>query len=488
MLFNSYSFIFIFLPSCLVLFHLALKYKKSKLALSILLLFSWGFYAYWNPIYLPLLLLSILVNYASGIYLKETKSRIFLALGVVFNLVLLGYFKYIDFGITIINQLAGLDLALTQVLLPLAISFFTFQQVAFLVDSYRNDTPPYDFISYALFVSFFPQLIAGPIVSAQQILPQLNTISTVKFSNLNENIAIGILIFLMGLFKKVVIADQLSPLVAKSFDSGILLSSFDAWTGALAYTLQIYFDFSGYSDMAIGLGYMFGIQLPINFFSPYRALSIIDFWKRWHITLSLFLRNYLYIPLGGNRSGVLYQMRNLLITMLLGGLWHGAGWTFVVWGGLHGFYLCINHLWQQNQLFIAYKSTIPYKIATWMVTMFAVIVAWVFFRSSSLEAANQMILAMFGLTEHPGIFFKLKHLVGLIALFIACYFLPNIPQVLGHGRYPGCIVQVNTTLPQPNRYFWQFKPNVYWLIAKISLAMWVILSLEQETEFLYFDF
>jgi len=361
MLFNSFEFIFFFLPITLTIFFWIGKRNHHQVAISWLVLCSLFFYGWWSPAYLALILFSMLFNYAFGVMLGNGESRknkkALLILGVGINLGLLGYYKYANFFIDQLNWLLDSNFHLEKIFLPLAISFFTFQQIAYLVDAYRQETKEYNFLHYCLFVTFFPQLIAGPIVHHKEMLPQFSKNIVYKFNY--EHMAMGITIFIIGLFKKVILADSVSIYATPVFNAaeiGATVTFFSAWGGALAYTLQLYFDFSGYSDMAIGIAYMFGIKLPINFNSPYKATSIIDFWRRWHITLSRFLRDYLYFALGGNRKGSIRRYINLFLTMLLGGIWHGAGWTFVIWGMLHGTYLIINHAWRKIR-FDIFKCT-----------------------------------------------------------------------------------------------------------------------------------
>jgi D-alanyl-lipoteichoic acid acyltransferase DltB (MBOAT superfamily) len=300
MLFNSYEFLFLFLPITLLGFHLIGKQGHHRVAIAWLVGASLFFYGWWNPAYLNLMLFSILFNYSIGISLSSTlgrklSSKTILTIGVATNLAVLGYYKYANFFVDNLNALSDSNLILHKVILPLAISFFTFQQIAYLVDAYRGKAREYSFLHYCLFVTFFPQLIAGPIVHHKDMLPQFAKDAVYKLRS--KNLAIGITIFTLGLFKKVVLADGVSVYATPVFnaaEAGMILTFFEAWTGALAYTFQLYFDFSGYSDMAIGIARMFGIRLPLNFNSPYKATSIIDFWRRWHITLSRFLRDYLY--------------------------------------------------------------------------------------------------------------------------------------------------------------------------------------------------
>lgn len=397
MLFNSPFFIFAFLPIVVVVYYILLRWRLVTLARSWLVIGSLFFYGYWNPNYLLLITTSILVNYALGVSLHRSKRgeparhglsrKGVLLLGIAFNVGLLAYFKYVDFFISSVNWVAATDFNLLHIMLPLAISFFTFQQIAYLVDCYQVDTKEYDFLNYCLFVTFFPQLIAGPIVHHAEMMPQFaNRRNLVVRYN---NIACGVLIFCMGLFKKIYIADTCGEWAALGFDSDESLGFFDAWGASLSYTIQLYYDFSGYSDMAIGLGLLFNIRLPQNFNSPYKALDIQDFWRRWHMTLSRWLRDYIYIPLGGNRDGSLRTYNNLFITFLVGGLWHGAGWNFVLWGALHGFAVGLHRLWARMGM------RMP-AILAWPLTFLFVHCCWVFFRATSMDRAWEILAAMTG--------------------------------------------------------------------------------------------
>ena len=310
-----------------------------------------------------------------------------LTLGIVANLTLLGYFKYADFFIENLNLISNSNMGLLHLALPLAISFFTFQQIAYLVDSYRQETKEYDFLNYALFVTFFPQLIAGPIVHHGEMMPQFA--SKWNLVKRYKNIATGIFIFAIGLFKKVVIADTFAVWASNGFDKAETLNLLEGWATSLSYTFQLYFDFSGYTDMAIGIALLFNIKLPINFNSPYKATSIQDFWRRWHITLSRFLRDYIYIPLGGNRISSFRTYANLMATFILGGLWHGAGWTFLFWGFLHGGALVIHRLWSQ----LGFKLN---RLLAWFITFNFINISWVFFRAKEWDDAIKVLKAMFG--------------------------------------------------------------------------------------------
>ncbi len=405
MLFTSTAFVLAFLPLTLLGFFL-LGRRSPTAAAGWLFLASLFFYGFWAPRYTLLLLASIGANFWIGLRLagavsngKSVARRIWLVAGVSFNLVLLGYFKYANFLVDNFDQLTGLEWQIGHVLLPIGISFYSFTQIAFLADTAQARVGEYRPLHYGLFVTYFPHLIAGPILHHAQMMPQFadRSIYRPKVAHL----AAGLAIFAIGLIKKVVLADGVAPyadVVFSAADAGRHPDMIEAWIGALAYTFPLYFDFSGYSDMAIGLSLLFNVRLPFNFNSPYRATSIIDFWRRWHITLSKFLRDYLYIPLGGNRRGRFRRYLNLSITMLLGGFWHGASWTFVLWGGLHGAYLMVNHAIHAlvaPPLRARLERSAVFGVLGWFCTMFAVMLAWVFFRAESFAGSLHMVEAMF---------------------------------------------------------------------------------------------
>src|SRR5215813_3889422 len=371
MLFSSFTFLFQFLPATVLAF-VAARRHSPRAGILVLVAASLVFYGAWRPIYLSLLIGSMLFNFLSGLLMENAERRRAVGmLGVAVNLSVLGFFKYTNFLLDSFDTASGLSLPHVDIILPLGISFFTFQQIAYLVDVMRGARVERDIVSYTLFVSFFPHLIAGPLVHHAEMIPQFTRERSSRSALLAAR---GWAIFVAGLFKKVAIADNLAQFdnpVFAHVDAGGSVGAQWAWLSILAYTLQIYFDFSGYSDMAIGLALLFGIRLPVNFRSPYKATSIIDFWRRWHITLSRFLRNYLYIPLGGNRLGKQRRYANLMVTMLLGGLWHGAGWNFLIWGGLHGLYLGINHLWRGDKG--RSPATISGRAACWALTFVAVV-------------------------------------------------------------------------------------------------------------------
>ncbi len=526
MLFNSYEFIFGFLPISLLVFFLIGDRGHHRVAISWLVAASLFFYAWWNPVYVFLIILSILFNYGLGIVLssnpesKPTKTRAVLLLGVATNLGLLGYFKYANFFVDSISKLTNTSWSLDNIILPLAISFFTFQQIAYLVDAYRGETKEYSFIHYCLFVTFFPQLIAGPIVHHREMLPQFTKPETYRFNH--ENLAVGTTIFTLGLFKKVVMADGVAVYATPIFTAasqGVELSFFEAWGGTLAYSLQLYFDFSGYSDMAVGLGRMFGLRLPINFHAPYKAVNIIEFWRRWHITLSRFLRDYLYIGLGGSRKGSFRRYVNLMVTMVLGGLWHGAGWTFVVWGALHGLYLAVNHAWHALRIRLGHNinySTVSGRMTARIITLFAVSVAWVFFRADSIETAQRMLKTMVGfngislpdelephlrwldqgLLANLGFSFDgmFPHDLAdwytgvpwIICLGLVALFAPTTYQFL--RRYEPVLLSKGFSIYDTKFLLPGWRPHVIFALMTVILLVWSLLQMTSVSEFLYFQF
>ncbi|ARU26801.1 MBOAT family protein [Cellvibrio sp. PSBB006] len=411
MLFNSYEFILFFLPITFFVYFFLNQRRLIVAGKVWLVLASLFFYSWWNPIYLPLILISMAINYVVGTRLSLSvegmahgqtmlgmnwllSRKTMLVFGLAFNVGLLAYFKYLDFFIANFNGVFGADVPLQNVVLPLAISFFTFQQIAYLVDSYRKETQEYNVVNYMLFITFFPQLIAGPIVHHKEMMPQFA--SRWNLIKRYKNISLGAFIFSMGLFKKVVIADTFARWANSGFDSTVPLGFVEAWVTSLSYTFQLYFDFSGYTDMAIGAALLFNIKLPINFNSPYKAKSIQDFWRRWHITLSRFLRDYVYIPLGGNRGGRCRTYLNLFATFLVGGLWHGASWMFVIWGALHGAALVLHRLW--NEL-----GCRMHPLLGWFVTFMFINVTWVFFRAESLSDATKVLGGMVGGLSYVGL-------------------------------------------------------------------------------------
>lgn len=422
-------------------------------------------------------------NSLNGNFLHQKISKkSLLTLGIVANLLLLGYFKYSDFFIENFNVAFGTSYSLLHLMLPLAISFFTFQQIAYLVDSYRQETKEYDFINYALFVTFFPQLIAGPIVHHKEMMPQFA--SHWNMVKKYKNIALGLFIFSIGLFKKVVIADTFALWATTGFDHTTVLGFYEAWATSLSYTFQLYFDFSGYTDMAIGAALLFNIKLPINFFSPYKALSIQDFWRRWHITLSRFLKDYIYIPLGGNRKGSVRTYANLITTFILGGLWHGAGWTFLFWGLLHGLALAIHRFWK----YLGFK--IP-KILAWFITFQFVNVAWVFFRAKEWEDALKILKGMIDIqslkTLEP-----FKHIDTERVLALNTFIEFNILYYTSSLLILGFVI--STLLPNTHQLREKFHLkketsifDVLFIGALLGFALIVTVA-STGSEFLYFNF
>ena len=508
MLFSSYTFLFQFLPATALAFAAARRHSP-RAGIMVLAGASLFFYGAWRPVYLLLLIASVAVNFSLGLLMEDPLRRRAIGLfGVALNLALLCYFKYTNFIFDSINALTGAPLPFVNIVLPLGISFFTFQQIAYLVDVMRGAKVERDIVSYTLFVSFFPHLIAGPLVHHAEMIPQFKRGRSGRSAVLAAR---GLAIFAAGLFKKVVIADNLAQFVSPVFahlDGGGGVTTPWAWLATLAYSMQIYFDFSGYSDMAIGLALLFGIRLPVNFRSPYKASSIIEFWRRWHITLSRFLRDYLYIPLGGSRLGEQRRYLNLMLTMLLGGLWHGAGWNFFIWGGLHGLYLCANHLWQAwrgtaaNSLvgkgYAKGLSTGFTTMLSWAITFLAVLIAWVFFRARTAEGAWQMLGGLFGIAAgssayaSPGILrlMDLPLLVGeqqllliggcavAVALAIALG-LPNVPQLFGYREYRHA--------PEPASLL-RWRPNGAWALLSALALVISLFGMWQRLEFLYFQF
>lgn len=405
MLFNSHVFVLAFLPITMLGFFLLGRLQSTRAARVWLVAASLIFYGWWSWLYLGLLLLSMLANYAAGNAILSAReaapgrARALVAGGVAANVALLGWYKYAAFVADNVTALTGIEFAVSGVVLPLAISFYTFLQIAYLVDCGRGRAERYSFLDYVLFVSFFPHLIAGPIVHHHELIPQFRQRGNFRFRP--PEVAAGVAFFAIGLMKKLLIADPVGALATPVFAGAAATAPglLEAWTAAAAFSVGLYYDFSAYSDMAIGLARMFGIRFPYNFNAPYKARSIIDFWRRWHMTLSRFLRDYVYIPLGGNRRGAARRHMNLMATMLLGGLWHGAGWTFVIWGGLHGFYLLVNHAWNGAVARAAAQGR-DIRLGAGparALTLLAVVVAWVFFAAPSLASALAVLGGMAGL-------------------------------------------------------------------------------------------
>jgi alginate O-acetyltransferase complex protein AlgI len=405
-LFTTATFVFVFLPVVLA-GYFWLGARSPGAAAAWLFVASVFFYGYWVPEFTLLLLMSIGANYFIGTRIVAARAsagrdKVWLILGVAFNLGLLGYFKYANFFVDSLNTVLKLDWQIARVLLPIGISFYSFTQIAYLVDTWQGKVREAKPVHYGLFVTYFPHLIAGPVLHHAQMMPQFADRAVYRFNLANA--ALGLFVFALGLLKKVVLADGIAPYADAVFnaaDAGHSPGQAEAWLGALAYTFQLYFDFSGYSDMAIGLSWMFNIRLPFNFDSPYKAVNISDFWRRWHISLSTFLRDYLYVPLGGNRRGPVRRYLNLAATMVLGGLWHGASWTFVFWGALHGAYLMVNHAFAALVGGMAGRRPAGLwrrigRVSGWALTFVCVIVGWVFFRAQTFAGAAQVLQSMVG--------------------------------------------------------------------------------------------
>jgi D-alanyl-lipoteichoic acid acyltransferase DltB (MBOAT superfamily) len=513
MLFNSYEFLFAFLPITWAGHEILRRFELRTAAMVWLAAASALFYASWNPRLLPVLLISILINYGVGGWLNRQArdrghgSKILLALGLTFNLGLLAYFKYANFFVDNLDLLTGLDLVLAKIALPIGISFFTFQKIAYLIDNYKGIAKPGSLLEFLMFVLFFPQLIAGPIVHYSEIMPQLGRSNLAPVA---DRLAVGLTILVIGLVKKVVIADTMAIPATSLFAAaahGHDPALIESWIGTLSYAFQIYFDFSGYSDMAIGLAWMFGIRLPVNFASPYKADSIADFWQRWHITLSRFLKAYLYIPLGGNRRGSTRNYVNLLVTMLLGGLWHGAAWTFVLWGLLHGAMLVLHRLWRRN-------AAMP-RLAPWLargLTLLCVMLAWVPFRAPDLQTALSVYRGLAGLNGvllPSSLVQSLDWLPGLgalltagpidvdqpllislwlLALLAVVSFLPNTHQGLGFAS-PGLPSEgYPATALAPTPRFLQWRPNWLYGLSFAGGLFICVIKLNDVSPFIYFQF
>lgn len=428
------------------------------------------FYGYWNIVYIPLLLTSIFVNFFVGSAMADApqsdekakllntfSSKKLLLFGISFNIVLLAYFKYTDFFLENFNGIFGSNVPLTHIILPLGISFFTFTQIAFLVDAYKNEVKEVDLLRYMLFVTYFPHLLAGPILHHKEMMPQFA--SRWNFVLRWKNITSGLFLFSLGLFKKVIIADFFADYANYFYADTSALDMLQAWATSLSYTLQLYFDFSGYTDMAIGVSLLFNIKLPINFNSPYKATSIQDFWRRWHMTLSRFLRDYIYIPLGGSRKGSMRTSINLMATFIIGGIWHGAGWTYIFWGFLHGMALVINHFWKS----LGFK--LPTEVA-WFLTFNFVNLAWIFFRAPTWDDATTVVSMMFAWSEF------------------------NLDDIYESSVYWQVIIGIALTLLLKNSNQWakMQKAKLNYELLSALLLIIGILSLSKVSEFIYFQF
>jgi alginate O-acetyltransferase complex protein AlgI len=499
MIFSSPEYILLFVPLAFFGYFLLNHYRRASVAKAWLVGMSLVFYAYWDIAYLPLLLGSILFNFGLGVALAPESTeaigkapgkpqwlrRGLLIFAIASNLLLLGYYKYANFFLENIDQIFSLEIALPSIILPLGISFFTFTQIAYLVDSYQGKAHEYNLVNYALFVTFFPHLIAGPILHHREMMSQFESRWTLAIRY--RHIFAGLFIFSIGLFKKVIIADTFALWANAGFDQPVSLDFFAAWGTSLSYTFQLYFDFSGYCDMAIGAALLFNIWLPINFNSPYKALDIQDFWRRWHITLSRWLRDYLYIPLGGNRCSSRRVYLNLMATFVLGGLWHGASWMFVIWGGLHGLALVIHRFWQ------AHGGRLPTVLA-WLLTFGFINVTWVFFRAETLDDAQRVLRGMVDLGSlwHVPVNAIATErlawggwLVDDLIVWLPNGLVANAPTFVG-------ILLAFLLIALPNSQQWMFRPGqgAMKLAAGVSLftlGMYATMA-STSTVFLYFNF
>jgi alginate O-acetyltransferase complex protein AlgI len=484
MLFGSFEFLFGFLPVSLIGYHWLRISGYATGAKLFLVAASLFFYGWWDINYVPLIIFSVGVNFTFGLLMgrSEALRRPGMIAGIIFNLALLGYYKYTNFFLANLGAATGIAVTITTIILPIGISFFTFQQIAYIVDTSRNGRCERSVVNYTLFVLFFPHLIAGPITHPGEMLPQFDAASGKAFDIGQVNT--GVTLLILGLGKKALIADPLAYVVNPIFstaDASDPVSTAAAWMGALAYTFQLYFDFSGYSDMAIGLGLLFGIHLPVNFASPYKSMSIVEFWRRWHITLSRFLRNYVYIPLGGSREGPARRYINLILTMSLGGLWHGAGWTFLAWGLLHGVLLGINHFWTRI------AKPLPASLA-WIITFLAVIAGWVIFRASTFGGAIAMLNAMIVPTSSPegvqSIVGPAVAWIGIGAAAATAFLLPNSIEIVGYAHSMPNAESDHVPL---NRVKWRPAPQ----LAAVALGLIAALAISKLPDpgvFLYFNF
>lgn len=488
MLFNSQLFIFVFLPVAAAGYFGLNRFRLIGASTWWLAFASLAFYTYWNPSFLPLFLVSIVFNFFAGRYLSRERTRrgrptaamrAAVPLILAANLAPLLWYKYSNFVFVNANALFGARLPLSALVLPLGISFYTFVQIAYIVDSFRGEAPEYDFANYCVFITFFPHLIAGPIIHHKQMMPQFFERKNKSLDH--ENLAAGMLLFSIGLVKKTIVADLFAAWANMGYGTVVRLSFFEAWLTALAYTLQLYFDFSAYSDMALGAALMFNIRLPVNFDSPYQAVNIQDFWKRWHITFSRWLRDYIYIPLGGNRLGEARTYVNLFLTFLIGGIWHGAGWTFVAWGILHGAATTLQKAWQR------FGTRLP-RLAAWFLTFNFVNVAWVFFRAATFRQALGVLAGM----------------VGLNGVKLPSYLEPRLAALhlrgLEFGAYPSRIpiktavplvalfLGVAFLSPNSNQITSRFRPNWKYAVLIVALLLVGVLGIRQTSTFLYFEF
>lgn len=489
MLFNSYEFIFLFLPlSFFIYFYLNSK-RLTTASKAWLVFTSLFFYSWWNIAYLPLILISILFNYtitSTMLEYDEQKKHYFskktlLQIALVFNIGLLAYFKYMDFFITNTNALIDTDVPLLHLALPLAISFFTLQQIAFVVDSYEGLVKEKNFLDYTIFVTFFPQLIAGPIVHHAEMMPQFST----KWNLVRNyrNIALGVFVFSIGLFKKVVIADTFAKWATNGFDHAETLNMIEAWVTSLSYTFQLYFDFSGYTDMAIGAALLFNIKLPQNFNSPYKATGIIDFWKRWHMTLTNFITTYIYTPLIRTFNKLTFHkaMVATFITFLIAGLWHGAAWTFVVFGALHGLGLVINHYWKKSKI----KMN---KILAWFITFNFINITFIFFRALDFDDALKILKSMFN--GDIVLYYRLENFLSFLKPY-GITFDDVLGDIDGKSKTILFIIMaflITLMFKNTHELTKKFSASIFHLSITVILSIIAISMMSSFSEFLYFNF
>ncbi len=460
MLFNSYEFLLLFLPiTFFVYFYLNSK-KQIVISKIFLVVASLFFYSWWNPIYLPLILASMIFNFFVGQKLSKKSTKNMLIFGIVGNVGLLGYFKYTDFFIENFNWAFNKDVELLHLALPIAISYFTFQQIAFLVDSYRGETKEYNFLNYALFITFFPQLLMGPIIHHKDMIPQFQTKwkSLIKW----ENVALGLFIFAIGLAKKTLIGDPLTDYAQYAFNNAQKLSMIEAWYASTSYVLSYYFDLSGYADMAIGIGKMFNIDIPKNFNSPYKARNFADYWKRWHITLSKFLGDYIYKSLGGNKTIIWIMYLNIMITFFVSGFWHGAGWNFVVWGLLNGIFVVMAHMMKKANLQMNYYLA-------WSLMFFGLILTRILFVANDFNDAWYVTLTLFDISN-----------LRFTNLFYTDIYLQSFYIILALFLALGCKNSMEISQ--------NFKPNFKYIFYTIILLTASLFTFSDAKEFLYFQF
>lgn len=487
MLFNSYLFIFLFLPVALLGYYGLNYFKMFRMSNVFLIGMSLWFYGYYNKNYIVIICGSIVINYllAKGmerLCQKQYAQRLIMVLGICFNVGVIFYFKYFNFCLENANHIFGSSFEIHDIVLPLGISFYTFQQISYLVDASKGETKDYTFIEYVLFVTFFPQLIAGPIVTHSEMIPQFRSRERRCFHP--GSFSKGMYIFALGLFKKVIIADTFGKAVAYGYGTVGSLSSMEAFIVSLSYTFQLFFDFSGYCDMAAGIGFMFHIELPVNFNSPYKSTSILEFWTRWHMTLTRFLRTYIYIPLGGNRKGAVRTYLNIMIVYLVSGIWHGANWTFILWGGVYGFLNCLNRLLKKPWEKLG-------KITQWGITFSVVNVLWIFFRADNIAEAIQFIKTMcslsdFSVREEIYHCFELEEFmfIGEIVPYLDDF----VSKITGFHLWIFICGAFFIVLNFRSSREVEFKPTVTGSLITVMFIFWSVISLAGISTFLYFGF